>query len=217
MRQPKAIVRNVAIAAVAINSPVLVAQWFALSAGGNTRFISLTSWLINPVLLSLLLVPLLVFLLLKQELRRVVLVLLIGCMIYGFVGWSIFYIASIYRMSRFADVAQQSEYLVDAIRRYEIDKGAPPARLDDLVPAYIPGMPETGLGAYPAYGYQVTNEYNRQLTAGPWFNRLWLLYIDIPLQDGHGEKFIYFPPRDIPEQWEQTIVQRMDDWVYVRE
>ena len=203
------------IAAVLINSLVFAAQWFALSPNGNHDYIRMTSLLILPVMLSLLAIPLFALLMLKRDFRRIALLATAGCAIYGVVGWSLFYLASEYRLARFETVAEQSEYLVDAIRRYEIDKGYPPSRFEELVPAYIPDMPRTGMGAYPDFHYRVKkmdSDINNH-----WFNGPWSLYIDIPLNDKHSEKFIYFPQRDIPDHWEQNIIERVGDWIYVRD
>ena len=41
-------------------------------------------------------------------------------------------------------VAQRGDEIVDAIRRYESERGQPPATLEALVPVYLPGIPATG-------------------------------------------------------------------------
>ncbi|MGD8567308.1 MAG: hypothetical protein PVJ39_04435 [Gammaproteobacteria bacterium] len=216
MRYPKTILRNVLIAAIAINSLVLVTQWLALSPGGSQQYIHFSSILIVPVMLALLAIPLLLLLLLVRHLRARALILIAACAIYGVVGWSLFQVSSMYRISRFETVSDQAGDLVNAIRQYQKDNGHPPSRLGDLVPAYIARVPDTGLGAYPHYQYKLTNK-GKTSKSRQWLHRPWVLYIDIPLNDEHSEKFIYLPVADTPQQDGQNIVKRLGDWVYVHD
>jgi hypothetical protein len=211
MRHPKIFLRNVLIAAIAINSLVLITQWLALSPDGSQQYIRFASVLIIPIMLAFLAIPLLVLILLARHLRKRALILIAACAIYGVIGWSLFYVSNMYRMARFETVADQAGVLVNAIRQYQIDKGHPPSRLDELVPAYLAQVPNTGLGAYPHFQYKTTDE------ATTSNDRHWILYIDIPLNDEQSEKFIYLPKAVTPQQSDRKIVQRLGDWVYIHE
>lgn len=216
MRHPKIFLRNALIAAVGINSLVLITQWLALSPNGSQHYIRFASLLIIPVMLALLTIPLLVLLLPARQLRKRVLILIAACAIYGAIGWAWFYVSNLYRMSRFETVAVQAGGLVNAIRQYQKDKGYPPSRLDDLVPVYLAQVPDTGLGAYPHFQYKATDE-GTATNDRQWFHEHWMLYIDIPLNDEQSEKFIYLPKAVTPQQNGQKIVQRLGDWVYVHD
>jgi hypothetical protein len=50
-------------------------------------------------------------------------------------------------------LVERGDRLVDAILQYETATGHPPARLEDLVPRFLPSVPSTGCGAFPDWLY----------------------------------------------------------------
>lgn len=61
-----------------------------------------------------------------------------------------------WRRARFEEAAEKGMVVVDAIERSTTDIGVPPARLDNLVPEYLPEIPKTALSRYPDYEYFVS-------------------------------------------------------------
>lgn len=81
----------------------------------------------------------------------------------------------------FARLAERSEQLIAAIKSYDAMHGRPPKTLDDLVPAHLTEVPNTGIPAYPNYEYKLfpvdaaTNLYWYDLGSrnGQGFPGLW--------------------------------------------
>ena len=119
----------------------------------------------------------------------------------------------IYREHVFDDLAQRSQGLVAAIQRYVVEQGRPPDNLHSLVPEYLSNIPNTDLGAYPEYSYEVNKDIDRG------FENRWILYISIPKSGlGKGsEKFIYSPNQELPIPGVDKVLWRVGNWVYVRE
>lgn len=214
MLHAKTLLRNVFLAALVINGLAFAAQWFALSPNGHQYYIQYSALLIIPVMLSLLLVPIFVLLLISRPLRSIAILAIAVCVTYGVTGWALFYLSSIYRMTRFETVGEQSTILVQAIKQYESDQGEPPPLLESLVPRYIPSVPRTGMGAYPDYEYNPSTTKTDITGWAP--ERRWNLYIDIPLNSEQSEIFIYYPKQVAPQEIEQKVISRLGDWIYIR-
>ena len=58
------------------------------------------------------------------------------------------------RREAFRRVAERAGPLVQAIKAYEQDEGAPPQALQDLVPRYMARIPHTGHRTYPQFDYR---------------------------------------------------------------
>ena len=70
-------------------------------------------------------------------------------------------------MSPFDKLAERSVYLVEAIKKFEQDKGKPPVNLLALVPEYLPKIPSTKISAYPYYEYNILEQKKKkQFVAG---------------------------------------------------
>lgn len=110
------------------------------------------------------------------------------------------------RMAAFDMLADRSMSLVEAIRKYERDTGSPPATLADLVPRYLPNVPETGMAKYPHYDYArapdmcpVGNDWGITMFVGDG------LSFDI---------FYYCPLQNYPSRNSTRII---GDWAYFRD
>lgn len=63
------------------------------------------------------------------------------------------------RMYGFASTAESFQPLINAIKLYKKENGAPPSDLRLLKPKYIQMLPtSTGMGGYPEYKYQLLND-----------------------------------------------------------
>jgi membrane-bound ClpP family serine protease len=82
-------------------------------------------------------------------------------------------------------IADRSAPVVEAIEKYRALKGAPPADLTDLVPAFLPEMPHTGSVLYPDYDYR-----SGEATAA--WNNPWIL--SVPMTEVLKWDVLYYCP-----------------------
>ncbi|MBM3458122.1 MAG: hypothetical protein FJX77_06275 [Armatimonadetes bacterium] len=92
------------------------------------------------------------------------------------------------RKPRFEAATVRAQPLIDAIQRYERDKGAPPPSLEALTPRYLPRVPGTGLRKYPAFTYTVYK--NRKST---------LIWYDLGSRGGRPMGGLWVYPDGDPE------------------
>jgi hypothetical protein len=59
------------------------------------------------------------------------------------------------RIETFRDLPVRSQGLIAAIKRFHTDNGRPPHDLQELVPKYLPAIPDTGVARFPTYDYRV--------------------------------------------------------------
>ena len=116
-------------------------------------------------------------------------------------------------MAAFDKLAKRSELLVQAIKNYELQYGSPPAGLENLVPEFLPNIPQTGMGAYPEYEYKVGDE------AQEFAKDAWCLVVRAPLAGLNWDVFIYFPNQDYAECVHAYggVLEKVGDWAYVHE
>ena len=106
----------------------------------------------------------------------------------------------------FSELARKSSPLVGAIRKYEADKGRPPADLDALVAAsYLAEIPPTPCGC-SAYRYTVKSR------GDPW-----TLSVIPPFRGIGFDRFEYWPHQDYPEHILGGRYERIGDWAFYRE
>jgi hypothetical protein len=103
----------------------------------------------------------------------------------------------------------RSTALTDAIEAYELAEGVPPSLLAELVPAFMPSIPGTGMAANPDY------EYVREAGPCPAGNR-WHLTVNAGelLQ---WDFFFYCPRKDYPKRGWGGSNEVMGDWAYLHE
>ena len=200
-----------AILAGAIIVAIAFAQWYAVSAigYGGDFLLFISSFLILPLLLGLpsvlvgaLLIPF------KKTRRAGIAVSIFG--IIFFIG--LFAVPSMggpIRMNAFGKLAIRSQTVIDAISRFTIAKGHPPATLQDLVPEFLPAIPSTGMPSYPNYEYSTESER--------WKGNPWVLYINTPIGVINWDMFLYFPLQNYPEEGYGGRLQRVGTWAYVHE
>ena len=115
------------------------------------------------------------------------------------------------RFHEFHKLAVRSEPLVAAIHRYEKEKGTPPNDLQELVPGYLPAIPQTGMGAYPRYHY-LTGTHAMRYGENPW-----VLMIPTSYSMMNWDEFLYFPRQNYPNQGYGGAFKRMGTWAYLSE
>lgn len=115
------------------------------------------------------------------------------------------------RMAAFDSLAERSAPLVQAIRAYEAKHGQPPSDLSKLVPDFLPGIPSTGMAAYPRYDYHVGDK------AARYDENPWVLVVFTPNGGINFDRFMCFPRQNYPSQGYGGGLQRIRDWAYVHE
>jgi hypothetical protein len=101
-------------------------------------------------------------------------------------------------------LAARGDGIVAAIHAFEASKGLPPATLRELVPAFLPAVPGTGLGSRPQFRYEVSHGKPGDATF-----RLWTKLPGI----SHVADFEYLPASEV-EPW-HTVVERVGAWAVV--
>jgi hypothetical protein len=96
------------------------------------------------------------------------------------------------RNDQLFETMERAQPLIDAISAYQADHSRPPATLDELVPKYLDRIPETGIGAWPAFRY-FANHPDRH-HGNPWV----LIVIPPNLIMGF-DSFAYVPRRNYSE------------------
>lgn len=194
-----------------LNGFDVFAQWFSVSRNGSDTCLWMEMFLILPLLLIFVTVPVSVILLIFRKTRRVALFTLLASLIYPVVAIGMFRIGDWVRMHGFHKLAERSVPLVQAIHRFEDKKGCPPNSLEELIPDYLDSIPHTGMGAYPDYKYEVSEDANS------WRGNPWAIYIDTPSGGINFDMFMYLPDHNYPEMGYGGYLERIGDWAYVHE
>lgn len=106
-------------------------------------------------------------------------------------------------------VTARGEPLVRAVHAFEAKHGRPPESLDQLVPAYLPEVPPTGIGAFPDFRY-ITGK------AESYDGNPWVLIVIPPIAAGF-DTLMYFPRQNYPATGYGGWLERVGDWAYVHE
>jgi hypothetical protein len=163
------------------------AIWYALTARGSAIPISIVSALVAMIILPGLLSPILILGLLIPQTRRLFSVVLVGFA--TFVLTLLLTSRSFYAPIYFGGLeraAGRADPLISAIRDYERQQGVPPASLGELVPKYLPALPDTGVAATPHFEYAIAKAETGM--------RTWYLAIDLtPLGFMNLDTFVYDP------------------------
>lgn len=111
------------------------------------------------------------------------------------------------RSGAFADLAERSQPLVDAVKAFERAHGQPPTSLAELVPDFLPAVPSTGMRAYPEFEYAVADR-RRNLDGNPW-----MLYVFTPSGGINFDQFFYYPSEQYPAYyWDTNRVEPIRNW-----
>ncbi|HDZ69119.1 MAG TPA: hypothetical protein ENH43_01715 [Phycisphaerales bacterium] len=194
-----------------LNSFDIYANYQAVSPNGSNELLWSAMFLVIPLLVAVLLVPVSLVGTIFKRSRRVSILVILSCLVYFATAIACFRIGGKVRMSAFHKLAERSELLIQAIKKYELKYSNPPSSLENLVPEFLPNIPHTGIGAYPAYEYKVGDE------AQNFANNLWCLLIQTPSGGINWDIFIYFPNQEYPKRGYGGVLERVGDWAYVYE
>jgi hypothetical protein len=141
------------LAAAVIFGPRAVAEYYA---PGEAGVIAILSFFLVPMALlgvlgSLILIGF-------RSVRRPALKVLVPSLAFLLASVGVLRLQGEARSLAFEQLAERSRLLIEAITRYEIERGEPPRSLASLVPHYLDEIPGTGIEAYPEYDYEVFAE-----------------------------------------------------------
>ena len=110
------------------------------------------------------------------------------------------------RMNGFEELGKRSKPLIAAIEKFEKEKGHAPNLLSELVPEYLPAVPNTGIGAYPNYEYTtLKNERDK-----------WQLTVSCSVGLLNWDEFFYLPSKVYEKRYGGWI-EPVGDWAYFHE
>jgi hypothetical protein len=204
----------VAVCSVLLNSLRVLAEWIVVSPRGTDELLWTAEMnLFFLFLLALAVVPVSVILLIFRKTRKTALYGLSAGVIYLFIAIAAPLISDQVRMRGFYKLAERSTVLVQAIHRFEKEKGAPPKTLQELVPEYLNLIPITGMGGYPTYEYKTGRE------AHQWTDDSWLLYVNTPAGGINFDIFIYLPSRNYQKDnlRYDGCSKLIGEWAYIYE
>lgn len=113
------------------------------------------------------------------------------------------------RDAAFKAITVRGGPLVAAIKQHQAKQGTPPGSLDELVPDFIPAIPDTGVGAYPKY------EYVRNPNPAKYDGNPWVLYVNVSTDDLMQDLLIFYPNQNYPPNPPSRNVRRFGDWAII--
>jgi len=188
------------------------AEWMATARVGTMFFLWFSPFYVFPLLAALLALPVLLVRVCFQRDRTHALpwlllsILYIPCFIVGTdLGDRV-------RISGWETFARRSQPLIHAIEQYADDHAVPPQALSDLVPDYLPEVPNTGMRAYPEFHYDTGDETRERFAENPW-----VLSVFTPSGAINFDQMLYFPKQNYPKVGYGGGLERIGDWAYVHE
>jgi len=132
---------------------------------------------------------------------------LVGISVLAF--WGFHRVNWFFRSRAVTQVVRDASSLTNAVRAYSAAHGGPPPSLDALVPRFLPRIPSTGMGAYPAFEYEV----GPKAPAG----EKWALTVSTSLGMLNWDILLYLPSGQYPTHGYGGRLERFGDWAYVHE
>ncbi|QDV16921.1 hypothetical protein Pan153_15550 [Gimesia panareensis] len=198
--------------AVSVAVCLPLAEWLSLSEDGDAVYLYVSFMYYIAFLVAVVILPVfLVRLCLKRTRPRALAwLLVIGVYLPCFsVG---VHLAKQYWTAGWEAFSERSQPLIAAIREYERDQGKPPETLADLVPDYLPAVPDTGIGACSEYQYFTGKRAQNEFEGNPWVLQV------IPPVAGIGfDLVLYFPQQNYPKRVYGGSLERVGDWAYLHE
>ncbi len=188
------------------------AQWGVLAKYGSGFFFVFTMFYLFLFLAAVLSLPVLLVRVCVKRYRTRALPWLLLALFYlpCYVAGS--YLERQVWVSGWEAFTERSLPLIQAIKAYERDHSAPPKRLDDLVPDYLPVVPDTGIRACPEFHYHSGDIARKQYEGNPW-----VLWFPTPVFGVGFDEMLYFPKQNYPKVGYGGGLERVGDWAYLHE
>ena len=106
-------------------------------------------------------------------------------------------------------IVRRGGQLVTAIEQFQVKSGALPGGLEELVPDYLPAIPDTGVGAYHEYTYL------RKPDPVKYDGNPWVLFVNVSTDDLMQDLMIYYPDQNYPTNPIGRNVRRFADWAII--
>jgi hypothetical protein len=122
-------------------------------------------------------------------------------------------VALLARRASLRNIQEHAVPIVFGVAQFEKEQGRPPLVLEELVPAYMDRVPNTGLRGCPGFEYEVLDDsVSYAAEAGGWELR-------VPCGGGmlNWDTYLYWPTGRYPERTHGGWVERLDTWAYVHE
>lgn len=108
----------------------------------------------------------------------------------------------------FQRITEQSQFLIDAVKEYEIKFGYPPHSARSLVPYVLQETPTTGMAVYPEYDLTRTIEENGQ--------QGWILSVSCPIPGIFDfAELVYLSDGGYNRYGGGNCMRRINDWAYI--
>jgi hypothetical protein len=192
--------RNAIIACVLAYGPMVALYGACISGRAGWEIPGVELFMLVPIvalLVGLVALPL-VFSAVNRTQARSVLVVAAALIVF-FVP--VMRMSSGLRMFGFRLAAQRAEPLVNAVERYVRDHGAPPEKLQNLVPRYLPNLP-SGIPDLEI------------VTGEDAYGNQWALSAIVGTGFLNWDQFLYLPNQDYSQVGN---VERVERWAYVPE
>lgn len=103
-------------------------------------------------------------------------------------------------------VAATSQPLIAAIEQYQSEHGEPPAKLEELVPAYLSDIPTTGILISPTFHYSTHHAQDN--------TKVWEMSVGCPRGVIDFSRYRYQNPQSLELQQHPAVVARDGNWTY---
>jgi len=114
------------------------------------------------------------------------------------------------KMNELRERIDRSQPLIEAIQAYEERNGTPPPSLEALVPEFLAGISDTGIGLSPEYEY-IVGEKAIKL----YHNNPWVLQVIVPGFGIESEVLLYYPKQNYPTYGRFGRFKQVEDWAIV--
>jgi hypothetical protein len=118
------------------------------------------------------------------------------------------YISAALRSYGFHLAAQRSAPLISAIEQHMRDTGRPPSAMQDLIPRYLPSIPDGLPELELITGKDAMDNYE---------GNEWVLRALVSTGMINWDLFMYWPKQNYPDTGYGGWIERIDRWAYVHE
>lgn len=200
---------------LALNSLFVFEQTSLFARNGSDEILGLTMLLELPAGIMFLMLPVALIALLFKRWRKQAVRPLLVTSIYVGIAVSCMMFGAKVRRDGFRHVAQRAAPLIQAIENFEKANGHPPASLDEVVPKFLPVIPDTGSGVAPRYIYRTGVDEHGRRVEDIYHGNGWVLQVFISdlLTDWRG--IVYYPRQNYSAYPAERQFGQVANWIVV--